>query len=150
MRTVSLCLLSTLGLSGCLACHSAQTPVSAELPAATKPRAHHRQRPMTHQTSVLYSILVLNRTLHSQSLAVRGPDSLRQSLLSLTLLLRALPTLPLRKEPLHSSNLQAVLPTISRFPPGLHRSSSPTFLLLTLPTSQPGRIIWMSSWASRT
>ena len=37
MRTVSLCLLSTLGLSGCLACHSAQTPVSAELPAATKP-----------------------------------------------------------------------------------------------------------------
>src|SRR5258708_16729334 len=37
MRTVSLWLLSTLGLSGCLACHSAQTPVSAELPAATKP-----------------------------------------------------------------------------------------------------------------
>jgi hypothetical protein len=33
MRAIFLCLLSTLGLSWCLACHSAQTLESAELPA---------------------------------------------------------------------------------------------------------------------
>src|SRR6266852_2398626 len=38
MRTISLCLLSTLGLSWCLACHSVQTLESAELPAITGTR----------------------------------------------------------------------------------------------------------------
>ena len=36
MRTIFLCLLSTLGLSWCLACHSVQTLESAELPADTR------------------------------------------------------------------------------------------------------------------
>lgn len=36
MRTISLCLLSTLGLSWCLACYSVQTLESAELPASTR------------------------------------------------------------------------------------------------------------------
>ena len=36
MRTIFLYLLSTLGLSWCLACHSDQTLESAELPAATR------------------------------------------------------------------------------------------------------------------
>src|SRR6266699_1032333 len=37
MRTIFLCLLSTLGLSWCLACHSVQTLESAELPATRNP-----------------------------------------------------------------------------------------------------------------
>jgi polysaccharide lyase-like protein len=94
MRTVSLCILSTLGLSGYLACHSAQTPVSAELPAATKPLGSAPPasdvtpnfHPLFYPGTQLNSLLAVFGSSGSRSASSESPqlDSVTQNSADLT------------------------------------------------------------------